>query len=58
MKWIAPGKLLCKGFRDIYDKTWEWNDSISKSKGEVDSEAYDCRLGYPVYSLITLTKKH
>ena len=58
MKWIAPGKLLCKGFRDIYDKTWEWNDSISKSKGEVDSEAYDSRLGYPVYSLITLTKKH
>ena len=56
IKWIAPNKLLCKGFRDVCDESWEWNDSISKIKDYKGDRT--SRYGYPVYSLITLTKKN
>ena len=55
IKWIAPNKLLCKGFRDVHDDSWEWNDSISKIKDYKGDRT--SRYGYPVYSLITLTEK-
>ena len=55
IKWIAPNKLLCKGFRDIHDDSWEWNDSISKIKDYKGDRT--SRYGYPVYSLITLTER-
>ena len=55
IKWIAPNKLLCKGYRDVCDESWNWNDSISKIKGYEGDRA--SRYGYPVYSLITLTEK-
>ena len=55
IKWIAPNKLLCKGYRDVCDESWEWNDSISKIKDYKGDRA--SRYGYPVYSLITLTEK-
>ena len=55
IKWIAPNKLLCKGFRDVLDESWEWNDSISRIKDYKGDRA--SRYGYPVYSLITLTEK-
>jgi hypothetical protein len=56
IKWIAPNKLLCKGFRDVCDESWEWNDSISKIKDYKGDRT--SRYGDPVYSLITLTKKN
>ena len=55
IKWIAPNKLLCKGYRDVCDESWEWNDSISKIKDYKGDRT--SRYGYPVYSLITLTEK-
>ena len=55
IKWIAPNKLLCKGFRDVCDESWEWNDSISKVKDYKGDRT--SRYGYPVYSLITLTER-
>ena len=55
IKWIAPNKLLCKGYRDVSDESWKWNDSISKIKDYKGDRT--SRYGYPVYSLITLTEK-
>jgi len=51
LKWIAPRKLLCKGFKNPYENCWEWTPTGNTEKD------YERNSNKPVYLIITLQKK-
>lgn len=51
IRWIAPGKLLCKGYKNPYETCWGWTPN------EEDMIDIESHLNQPVYLIINLKKK-
>lgn len=51
IRWIAPGKLLCKGFKNPYETCWGWTPKAD------DVTEIESHLNQSVYLLINLKRR-